>query len=142
MPRKIFLAQHFQSILECFLLNFDHFLATKNHIFYEKKVSQLTVKRSFNILMQTQLVSALNYLAQRQDRSNLSCVCGGCWRAGPEVGEGQIFSAHRGQGARYYHVAVKTCIYKKPTRGSFVQILWCLHVLADSVHLPMYHFPI
>ena len=31
---------------------------------------------------------------------------------GPEVGdsEGQIFSAHRGQGARYYHVAVKTCI--------------------------------
>ena len=28
MPRKFFLAQYFQSILECFLLNFDHFLAT------------------------------------------------------------------------------------------------------------------
>ena len=88
MPRKIFLAQYFQSILECFLLNFDHFLAT-----------------NFN---EDQLVSALNYPAQIQDRSNLFCVCGRCWRAEPEVGKGQIFSAHRGQGARYYHAAVKT----------------------------------
>ena len=62
MPRTFFLAQFFQSILECFLLNFDHFLATKTHILW-KKVSKSTVKRSFNTLMQTQLVSALNYLA-------------------------------------------------------------------------------
>ena len=97
--------------------------------------------------MQTQLVSALNYLAivfEPCKTDRIFPVFAEDWRAGPEVGEGQIFSAHRGQGARYYHVAVKTCINKKPTRGSFafVQVLWCLHALADSVYLPMYHFPI
>ena len=38
MPRIFFRAQYFQSILESFLLNFDHFLATKSHIFYEKSL--------------------------------------------------------------------------------------------------------
>ena len=65
--------------------------------------------------MQTQLVSALNYLAHgSKTRPIESCLClRGRWREESEVGEGQIFSAHRGQGARYYHVAVKTCNMKK-----------------------------
>ena len=46
MPRKFFLAQFFQSILECFLLNFDHFLATKP-IFFMKKSLQIDCKTQF-----------------------------------------------------------------------------------------------
>ena len=50
MPRKFFLAKYFQSILECFLLNFDHFLKMilpRKPIFFLKKSLQIDCKTQF-----------------------------------------------------------------------------------------------
>ena len=108
---KIFPGAVFSVNFRVFPAEFWPLSCHENPYFFLKKVSKSTVKRSFNTLMQTQLVSALNYLAHGSKTRPIESFlcCGGRWRAGPEVGEGQIFSAHRGQGARYYHVAVKTC---------------------------------
>ena len=120
--------------LECFLLNFDHFLATKTHIFYEKSL-QIDCKTQFQYF-------------------NADPACFGTELPGSKTRPIESFlflrrmleSRTRGRGGSDVQCPQRSgrSILKIYAWFfcKFVQVLRCLHALADSVHLPMYHFPI